>query len=153
MLLKNSIGSSLKVVAGAEIAWKGRKMAKKANFAIRFNLFNTVNYAFNTIRRIIQIRRMTHPWLWLVHVLTKVVYCSQTTVLLFHCTYRCTLRSDYDRCSCTYQSGFNAHKSLSCFSSVPTAVRWGVVWGRVGAPADPDRGHGLWTRSQVIHCA
>ena len=44
----------------------GRKLPKKAkkgkfcNPIIRPNLFNTVKYALNTIRRIVRIRRMTH---------------------------------------------------------------------------------------------
>jgi len=34
------------------------------NRIIRSNLYNTVKYVMNTIRRIIRLRRMTHPWFW-----------------------------------------------------------------------------------------
>jgi len=37
------------------------KSGKVSNCIIRPNLFDTVNYALNTIRRIARIRRMTHP--------------------------------------------------------------------------------------------
>jgi hypothetical protein len=52
------------VLAGAKIALKGQKTANNGKFCnriIRPNLFNTVKHVLNTIRRIIQIRRMSHP--------------------------------------------------------------------------------------------
>jgi len=44
----------------------GQPPLKFCNRIIRPNLFNTVKYALNTIRRITRIRRMTHPCLLFV---------------------------------------------------------------------------------------
>ena len=48
--------------SGGLVAAKLQNSLSAQNRIIRSNLKNTVKYVINTIRRIIRLRRMTHPW-------------------------------------------------------------------------------------------
>ena len=106
-ILYNSTGSSLK---GRCWGGKNGKEGKLCNRIIRPNLFNTFKYGLNIIRRIIRIRRVTHPWKFLSTTLCSQIATYPKTLIE---TLACAIVVTHSCSHCDNQTGL----TLVCVSS------------------------------------